>query len=476
MKCIRKHKYDQGIATLAVVASVALIALLIVLGVSRRAVNDIQQTQARVKTEQSLSKAWAALDCAVAKIQHDGIELSNDDIAQALEQLSPCQNVAQSQLWLAPWQNSKRGMWHLYATHAQQQVGVTLAKATGARRSSFVTSGSAAFYGGNTWRPVKGKKREDGLYECHSIMAGGDVMIRPRTLGENQSKSSESSESSKNEEEKSQNRFTVRLDGSDECAPEYKTEVSDYTVADSRDETGARLKKDVQTNVENMDLFNDYFGVPRAQWETVREQFERQGGFVVNTQDDPSLCYETLLNAVASSKHRERANAKVWVDGPCDLSREGLKALPSEPPILLVVQDGIVALRGAIKPFKGVVYQFNTDNLNAREFAEQWGMTISESGGMSCSHDDSNIQELCEMITSTVTNPDQASRVPFWFHGSFITKGAFITDVPDGHSVVYGSFQPTYSDETVQQSFKGLKQWRPVGNSYHDIKPPYEEG
>ncbi|NUY56673.1 hypothetical protein HLG76_08895 [Salinivibrio sp. EAGSL] len=472
MKYTRKHKYDQGIATLAVVASVALIALLIVLGVSRRAVNDIQQTQARVKTEQSLSKAWAALDCAVAKIQHDGIELSNNDIAKALEQLSPCQNVAQSQLWLAPWQNSERGMWHLYATHAQQQVGVTLAKATGARRSSFVTSGSAAFYGGNTWRPVKGKKREDGLYECHSIMAGGDVMIRPRTLGENQSKSSESS---KNEEEKSQNRFTVLLDDGDECAPEYKTEVSDYTVADSRDETGARLKKDVQTNVENMDLFNDYFGVPRAQWETVREQFERQGGTVFSTYGDPSECYEPLLNAVLSSSSSESANIKVWVEGPCDLSREENVALKSDVPILLVVQDGILALRGGMDTFNGVIYQFNP-TLTVYGFANQWGMHTSESGGMSCSHDDSNIQELCEMITSTVTNPDQASRVPFWFHGSFITKGAFITDVPDGHSVVYGSFQPTYSDETVQQSFKGLKQWRPVGNSYHDIKPPYEEG
>lgn len=472
MKCIRKYKYEQGIATLAVVASVALIALLIVLGVSRRAVNDIQQTQARVKTEQSLSKAWAALDCAVAKIQHDGIELSNDDIAQALEQLSPCQNVAQSQLWLAPWQNSERRMWHLYATHAQQQVGVTLAKATGARRSSLVTSGSAAFYGGNRWRPVKGKKREDGLYECHSIMAGGDVMIRPRTLGQNQSKSSESS---KNEEEKSQNRFTVLLDDGDKCAPEYKTEVSEYTVADSRDETGARLKKDVQTNVENMDLFNDYFGVPRAQWKTVKAQFERQGDTVFSTYGDPSECYEPLLNAILSSSSSESANIKVWVEGPCDLSREENVALKSDVPILLVVQDGILALRGGMDTFNGVIYQFNP-TLTAYGFANQWGMHTSESGGMSCSLDDSNIQELCEMITSTVTNPDQASRVPFWFHGSFITKGAFITDVPDGHSVVYGSFQPTYSDETVQQSFKGLKQWRPVGNSYHDIKPPYEEG
>ncbi|WP_102504741.1 hypothetical protein [Salinivibrio kushneri] len=467
MKYVAKCTRDQGIATLAVVASIALITLLIVLGVSRRAVNDIQQTQAKITTEQSLSRAWAALDCAVAKIKHDGIHLSKDDVAAGIVQLSPCQHIAGSQLWLEPWQNSDRGMWHLYATHAQQQVGVTLAKATGARRSSFVTSGSAAFYGGNTWRPAKGKKREDGLYECHSIVAGGDVMIRPRTPDESQSES---------EGKNSSNGFTVSLDGSDECAPEYRTEVSDYTVADSRDETGARLKKDVQTNVDNMDLFKDYFGVPRAQWKTVREQFERQGGFVVNTQDDPSLCYETLLDAVASSKHRESANAKVWVDGPCDLSREGLEALPSEPPILLVVQDGIVALRGAIKPFKGAVYQFNTDKLNAREFAEQWGMTISESGGMSCSHDDSNIQELCQLITSTVTNPEQARRVPFWFNGSFEPEGAFITDVPNGHSVVYGAFKPTYSGEVLQQSFAGLKQWRPVNNSYHDIKPPLGEG
>ncbi|WP_116644645.1 hypothetical protein [Salinivibrio sp. HTSP] len=467
MKYVAKCTRDQGIATLAVVASIALITLLIVLGVSRRAVNDIQQTQAKITTEQSLSRAWTALDCAVAKIKHDGIHLSKDDVAAGIVQLSPCQHIAGSQLWLEPWQNSDRGMWHLYATHAQQQVGVTLAKATGARRSSFVTSGSAAFYGGNTWRPAKGKKREDGLYECHSIVAGGDVMIRPRTPDESQSES---------EGKNSSNGFTVSLDGSDECAPEYRTEVSDYTVADSRDETGARLKKDVQTNVDNMDLFKDYFGVPRAQWKTVREQFERQGGFVVNTQDDPSLCYETLLDAVASSKHRESANAKVWVDGPCDLSREGLEALPSEPPILLVVQDGIVALRGAIKPFKGAVYQFNTDKLNAREFAEQWGMTISESGGMSCSHDDSNIQELCQLITSTVTNPEQARRVPFWFNGSFEPEGAFITDVPNGHSVVYGAFKPTYSGEVLQQSFAGLKQWRPVNNSYHDIKPPLGEG
>jgi hypothetical protein len=318
----------------------------------------------------------------------------------------------------------------------------------------------------------KGKKREDGLYECHSIMAGGDVMIRPRTLGENQSKSSGSS---KNEEEKSQNIFTVHLGEGEECAPEYKTEVHYGEVADSRDEAETLLKKDVQTNVENMDLFKEYFGVPRAQWKTIRDQFERQGGTVFSTYGDPSECYEPLLNAVLSSPSSESANIKVWVEGPCDLSREQNAALKSDVPILLVVQDGILALRGGMDTFNGVIYQFNSAR-TAYGFANQWGMHTSETGQISCSHRNNNIQQLCEMITSTVTNPDQASRVPFWFHGSFITKGAFITDVPDGHSVVYGSFQPTYSDETVKQSFKGLKQWRPVGNSYHDIKPPYEEG
>ncbi|WP_172970399.1 MULTISPECIES: hypothetical protein [unclassified Salinivibrio] len=467
MKYIAKCTRDQeGMATLGVVASIALITLLIVLGASRRAVNDIQQTQAKITTEQSLSRAWAALDCAVAKIKHDGIHLSKDDVAAGIAQLSPCQHIAGSQLWLDPWQNSDRGMWHLYATHAQQQVGVTLAKATGARRSSFVTSGSAAFYGGNTWRPAKGKKREDGLYECHSIIAGGDVMIRPRTSGEGGPES---------EEEKSENKFTVSLESSDKCDPEYKTEISDYTVADSRDETGARLKKDVQTNVENMDLFKEYFGVPRAQWKTVREQFERQGGTVFSTHGDPSECYDPLLSAVSNSTSSENANIKVWVDGPCDLSRGEHAVLASDVPILLVVQDGILALRGGMDAFNGVIYQF-TSTPSDNDFADQWGMSISESGQMSCSSSNSNIQELCPMITSTVTDPDQARHVPFWFHGSFITKGAFITDVPDGHSVVYGSFKPTYSGETLQKSFAGLRQWRPVGNSYHDIKPPHGEG
>ncbi|WBA08174.1 hypothetical protein [Salinivibrio kushneri] len=474
MNYVAKCTRDQGIATLAVVASIALIALLIVLGVGRRTVNDIQQTQAKITTEQSLSRAWAALDCAVAKIEHDGIHLSKGDAAAGIEQLSSCQHIAGSQLWLEPWQDSEGALWHLYATHAQQQVGVTLAGASGGRASSFVTSGSAAFYGGNIWRPAKGKKRKDGLYECHSIIAGGDVMIRPRMPDESPPES---------EEPDSPNGFTVSLGGGDECAPEYKTKVSDYTVADSRDETGARLKKDVQTNVENMDLFKDYFGVPRAQWKTVRDQFERQGGIVVNTHHDPSLCYETLLNAMNVT---EQAHAKIWIDGPCDLSRvysddsenaaiETQARFNNQKPILLVVQDGILALRGALSQFNGVVFQFNP-TLSADDFAHQWGMEATQQGELSCVHSNINLNELCTLIVKHSENPTQARRTPFWFHGSFQTHGGFIVDIPGGHIVVNGSFKPNYNGNHVRDSFEGLGLLRPLYNSYHDIKPPHGEG
>ncbi len=80
----------------------------------------------------------------------------------------------------------------------------------------------------------KEKKREDGRYECQSIIAGGDVRISPRKPGEN---------NPKDKSKDSKNNFTVSLGGGDECAPEYKTEVLDYKVADSTDDTGALLKK-----------------------------------------------------------------------------------------------------------------------------------------------------------------------------------------------------------------------------------------
>ncbi|WP_025672800.1 hypothetical protein [Salinivibrio socompensis] len=452
-------KAQAGIATLVVVASIALIALLIVFGVSQRAINDIQQAQARIKTQEYLSRAWAGLDCAVAKIHQEGLDLSSGDANKGLNQLSECQGVAGSQLRLARWPNN-HSLWRLSSHSHQQQVGVTLQGAGGGRAAAFATSGSALFYGANEWRPAKGKKREDGRYECQSIIAGGDVRISPRKPGEN---------NPKDKSKDSKNNFTVSLGGGDECAPEYKTEVLDYKVADSTDDTGALLKQDVKTNVEEMDLFKDFFGVPRSQWQLAKKQFIEQGGVEVDTHGEVSKCFKTLVESVKQAKGQP--NVKVWVNGPCDLSRGGKAKLPSNPPILLVVQDGIMALRGAISPFNGVVYQFNP-TLNANEFARQWGMESSQDRQMSCTHSDATIRELCQHIIANVKDPQQASRVPFWFDGSFQANGAFIIDVPDGNTVVNGSLVANYDDGNKSTSFEGIGQLRPLLNSYYNLTPP----
>ncbi|MPS33513.1 MULTISPECIES: hypothetical protein [unclassified Salinivibrio] len=460
MKQVKRGKGNNGIATLAVVASIALITLLMVFGVSRRVVNDIQQAQARIKTERSLSKAWAALDCAVAKIYQDGLDLSSGDATEGLKQLSECQGVANSRLQLARWQNNP-SLWRLSAHSKHQQVGVTLQGAGGGKAAAFVTSGSVLFYGANVWRPAEGKKREDGRYECQSIIAGGDVLISPKKPGEPDKSNQE------NQKNGSKNTFTVHLEEGKECADEYKTKVDYGEVADSRDETRKLLKKDVKTNVEGMDVFQDYFGVPRSRWPIAKEQFIDQGGVAVDTHGDASKCFDTLVEAVGQGQ----SNVKVWVNGPCDLSRGGKLPLANDSPILLVVQDGIMALRGAMNPFNGVIYQFNP-TLNANEFARQWGMDSSQSGQLSCTHSDATIRELCQNITANVKKPQQASRVPFWFDGSFKTNGAFIIDVPDGNTLVNSSLVANYDDGNKSASFEGLGQLRPLPNSYYNLTPP----
>ncbi|OOF11508.1 MULTISPECIES: hypothetical protein [unclassified Salinivibrio] len=457
------RKTQTGIATLVVVASIALIALLIVFGVSRRAINDIQQAQARIKTQEYLSRAWAGLDCAVAKIYQEGLDLSSGEAAEGLTQLSECQGVAGSRLELAPWPNNP-SLWRLSSHSHQQEVGVTLQSAGGGRAAAFVTSGSALFYGGNDWRPAKGKKRDDDSYECQSIIAGGEVKISP--------KKPDQPDKSNQGNHESKNTFTVHLEEGKECADEYKTKVEYGEVADSRDETRKLLRKDVQTNVKDMDLFQDFFGVPRSQWRLAKQQFEEKGGTIVETHGDASKCYESVYNAMEQG--RGQLNVKVWVDGPCDLSRGGEENLPSGPhvpPVLLVVQDGIMALRGTIDPFNGAVYQFNP-TIQANEFAKQWGMTEKGSSA-SCSYPATeNTQVLCQIITGNVNTFDEASRVPFWFDGSFKTNGAFIIDVPDGNTVINGSLVANYDDGNKRASFEGLGQLRPLPNSYYNLTPP----
>ncbi|WBA17446.1 hypothetical protein [Salinivibrio kushneri] len=459
------RKTQTGIATLVVVASIAMIALLMVLGVSRRAINDIQQAQARIKTQEYLSRAWAGLDCAVAKIYQEGLDLSSGETTKGMAQLSECQGVAGSRLELAPWANNP-SLWRLSSHSHQQHVGVTLQGAGGGRAAAFATSGSVLFYGANKWRPAKGKKRDDDSYECQSIIAGGDVKISPRKPSESDKSDQE------NQKSESKNTFTVHLEVGKGCAPEYKTKVPYGEVADSRDEAETLLKKDVQTNVKDMDLFQDFFGVPRSQWQLAKQQFEEKGGTVVDTHGNASECYEAVYNAMEQGSGQP--NVKVWVDGPCDLSRGGEKSLPSGPhvpPVLLVVQDGIMALRGAMNPFNGVIYQFNP-TMKANEYARQWGMDSSQSGQLSCTHSDATIRELCQNITANVKKPQQASRVPFWFDGSFRTEGAFISDVPDGNTVINGSLVANYNDGNKRASFQGLGQLRPFPNSYYNLTPP----
>ncbi|MCQ1061361.1 hypothetical protein LRP52_49010 [Photobacterium sp. ZSDE20] len=127
------------------------------------------------------------------------------------------------------------------------------------------------------------------------------------------------------------------------------------------------LAKDILEEPD-MDMFNDFFGVPKSEWESVKNN----GTFhVISPPKGESLIPDCAEQINTAFKNGDRS---FWVEGSCYITstseEAGLKPfnlstpaipMPDTDSALIVVQDGAVFHNGQLG-LSGLLYQFKTND------------------------------------------------------------------------------------------------------------------
>ncbi|UXI00754.1 hypothetical protein [Photobacterium sp. TY1-4] len=150
----------------------------------------------------------------------------------------------------------------------------------------------------------------------------------------------------------------------------------------------------------DMDMFRDFFGQPRENWQTVRDgKFPAQG--IINKDQPEQMvtdCAQQIIDRYAAGV------SKIWVDGSCYLSRENIDTSHSAPfnfgdpssnpteqkPVMVIVRDGIV-FSPADFTFSGLFYQFNTGDRSNEHLSQDMVQACIDSN--SCGKGDLSQQE-----------------------------------------------------------------------------------
>lgn len=306
--------------------------------------------------------------------------------------------------------------------------------------AAFSSSGSIAFNVSQTIDPYEGAKNGAG-YDCSSIRTGGklhllngaDLVVR---------------------DPHDQNGHRKKIDGM-----EISCNESHKTVSPKKPE---EYKNDIQQDILELDLFDENFAVPRERWAEVVDKFqvkitgdtlskEITVGDVKKTVEFKKVqnCGTKIQNIIDTNKSKplKEKQRYIWIEGTCDL--EGVtypQVASAEDAVTVVIKDGLLYSSTNIY-FHGNLYLFDISMTN-----EQLLAAWSDSG-----------------LGVHLPGTDLAN-VPFYFRGSFITRGAFNLDSPDRISHVFGAFQPGYSKGKVDYSESPFGK-KPVilKGSWHDF-------
>ncbi|MDV5172335.1 hypothetical protein [Photobacterium rosenbergii] len=194
------------------------------------------------------------------------------------------------------------------------------------------------------------------------------------------------------------------------------------------------LAKDI-VEEPNMDMFKDLFGVPKTQWDTVKNN----GTFEMISPPDGEVlvtdCAEQINNAF------EQGARSFWVEGSCYLQHPSngtgskpfnfsapAEAMPDTDSVVIVVQDGAVFYNGSVG-ISGLLYQFDTGNKSTEDISSEMLMACSKAG---------------QCIDSSQEKIYQNSA--FYINGSLYAFGGIAVDIEGMNFIVNASFIAKYND------------------------------
>lgn len=403
---------QNGMATLAVVSGVLLIAALFAISVASSGFADIKKTQNLVLDAKQRAEAKAGLDCAIAVFKQK--ELNPND-AGFDANFNVCETTSGSVIGA----DSLPAHWVLTSTSGYASSSI-LIKHIGGKHAAFKTTGDLVLEGGQDWTSVKGKYLGE-KYECTAIIAGGSVSI---DVGSSAAEFK-----------------TI----TPECADDYSTNVAANTPKITNDfESDILVNQNALTPDDPMDIFEELFGVPREQYQSVIDKHNPKQIHIAN--GDMASCGATIKNRVDEGDNESGVADFIWVKGDCLL--DGITHVGTdEKPVTIVIQNGVVAVNGGVADFKGTIFQYADSSATGDMRMSSWGVEEDNDGNLSCTAN-APVASLCsELINSEDMTKEKWESLAFFFRGAFTSSGSYMVDVPGGTSIMRGSFNGGAPDD-----------------------------
>ncbi|MCF7354242.1 hypothetical protein [Vibrio sp. CK2-1] len=231
--------------------------------------------------------------------------------------------------------------------------------------------------------------------------------------------------------------YTSTVTGS--TPPAHLSEANDQNelLDDGIDESS--FKEDFLFT-ENLDPFQELFGVPRNEYTSIKQQFYQVNGSSM-CSGATCTCDENIANAINDSE------VLIWVNGSCDLgSASAIADEDTSEGIILVVENGLLATTGSV-PFDGVLFQF----IHGISFdIDMWDGFSGESFV-----DSVNVQ---------------TGIVPVIFMaGSKVPDGLLVIDAPGNIGVINGSISLSYNKSKIENPLGQLLKPKWLKGSWNDF-------
>lgn len=440
-------KREQGFSTLLITVVISLIMALYVFSLLSVELFNSKKTQNIIISQELKSMSASGLQCAVDIILRSGQKPTSASI-----DYTPCVDAVITAIQIPATSTYKVTSTATAGDAESTMSQLFMSSSMNGVKSAFSSSGDIIFNVSQTIDPYEGVKAGTG-YNCSAVRSGGRVII--------------------------ENGGDIVVRHPLDQLGHQKKDVNDQVINCNSShltvspKSSADYLGDIEENIPDLDLFYDNFGVKRDNWAEAKNLFdtvitgEKQVKTVKVNGVDTAVEFlyvpgcggkiQTIIdaNALEVIKGKENPAYKpqltkyIWIDGTCSLN--GMKytqVADSAAGITVVIKDGLVTNGGTPTSFHGNLFVFDYSMTNAQLLAAWQTATADE--------------------TANVANYD-LSQMPFYFRGTFQTRGAFNLDSPNRQCRVEGSFQPGYSKGKVDYEESPFGKTVMLEGSWHDF-------
>ncbi|EAS42998.1 hypothetical protein C9J48_17685 [Photobacterium profundum] len=413
---------QKGMATLLVTAMLLVVSLLFSLASYKNVFYQIKRTQNEVLARQAHWLAEGGLECGFAKINEESdlslVTNSNYFYTDCNASGNSIEiDTISSDMYVITSRNTNDIATKKISKHFSIAGGRSpgIIKAT----SNLLLEGTTLMY------PDPGVKSE-GEYECVIARYAGNVEIKGTLTN-----------AGLHHAYPPYDGFHSNSTTWPKCKPENQSIVADNKIVIGSSKPS--VFGDDYIYSANLDPFKDVFHVPRKDWEKIKDKS-------TTTVIAGSLsCSSDIASKIAVDSDR------IWVVGNCDLGsnanliQEAI-TIAGIPGIVLVVQDGILAVNGA-QTLSALIYHFKSPGSTFMPTESQWDVM---SAGGQLTHQEKLV-------------------VGYFQFGAFHPKGGYVMDAPGLTAKIRGSLDFSFNSDVFKDALDDLETISWVEGSWYDL-------